>query len=202
MMLQVVFLTIATYLIASIPMSLIVGYFATGENIRKYGDGNPGATNVRRATNSIPLYALAMVLDGFKGLFPVGIPHNILGWSGWEVTPIAIAAVLGHAFMIYLRFDGGKAIAITGGIWTGLLVWEGLIVMVSSLLIGYAVFKSDDWSIGMMMALMLSYMLIFHINDPYVFVIWAGNAGVVFYKHRDGLMQLPVFRNWAKKKDE
>ena len=199
MTLQIILLTIATYFIASIPMSMVVGYLVTGEDIRNYGDGNPGATNVKRATGGIQWYVVALVLDGFKGLFPVGIPHNLLGWSGWAVTPVAIAAVLGHAFMIYLRFGGGKAIAITGGIWTGLLVWEGLAVMVISLLIGYALFKTDDWSITFMMVLILVYMLIFHQSEPYVYAVWAGNAAVVVYKHRQGLMQRPEFRNWSKR---
>src|SRR5690606_33275739 len=129
MTLTIAIWTIATYIIASIPFSLIVGRVFLGKDIREYGDGNPGATNIRRAGGSIWIYLIALFADGFKGLFPVGIPYWLMGWSSWEIMPVALAAILGHAFSIFLGFKGGKAIAVSAGIWIGLIVFEAALVI-------------------------------------------------------------------------
>ncbi|MGJ3237834.1 MAG: glycerol-3-phosphate acyltransferase [Anaerolineae bacterium] len=181
--------TIATYLIASIPFSLVVGQFFLGKDIRDYGDGNPGATNVRRAGGSLGYYLLALFADGFKGLFPVGIPYWLMGWASWEVLPLALAAVLGHAFSLYLNFDGGKAVAISGGIWIGLILFEAAVVIPVALVFWYYVVNEDDWAIVLTMLSLLVYLLVTRASDPALLLIWLGNFAVILFTHRHGQLR-------------
>ena len=103
MTLTIVLWTIATYFIASIPFSLIVGHVFLGKDIRNFGDGNPGATNVKRAGGSIWIYLIALFADGFKGLFPVGIRMWLLGWSSWEVMPDCICGNFWSCIFYFFR---------------------------------------------------------------------------------------------------
>lgn len=188
--------TIATYLIASIPFSLIIGRIFLGKDIREYGDGNPGATNVKRAGGAIGHYIIALLADGFKGLFPVGIPYWLMGWTSWEIMPIAFAAILGHAFSIFLGFKGGKAIAISAGIWIGLIVFEAVLVIPVTLVFWYKVVNEDDWAIVLTMLSLLAYLLYTRSGDVALLLIWAGNMVLILYTHRQGqLAKLPTFRH-------
>ena len=128
--------TLAAYLCGSLPFSVWMGRLFLGTEIREFGDGNPGGTNVIRA-GSRPLGLSVIFLDGLKGLIPVLAAQEIEGLQSWELAPVALAAVAGHAFSIFLRFEGGKAIAITFGIWAGLTGWSTLIVLGALLLIAY-----------------------------------------------------------------
>jgi glycerol-3-phosphate acyltransferase PlsY len=115
------------FLAGSLPFSLWIGQLILGKDIRTVGDANPGATNVLRAGGKGSA-ALALLLDFFKGSIPVGIAHLWLHWSDWALIFVALAPVLGHAFSPVLGGRGGKAVAVTGGIWCGLTIWEGPLV--------------------------------------------------------------------------
>lgn len=191
---SVILLTIITYLITSIPFSLLLGKVVLRKDIREFGDGNPGATNVKRAGGGLPLYIVALLLDGFKGLFPVGIPYWLMGWQGIEIIPIAIAAILGHGFSIFLRFKGGKAIATTGGIWTGLLGFEGAFVIALTLTFWFYAIKEEDWAVVLMMLSLLAYVLYTRGFNMPLTLIWFGNFALAVFKHRYSLNHLPTLR--------
>ena len=103
----------------ALPFSVWVGRLALRTDIRSYGDHNPGATNVIRA-GGWQWGALALLLDYFKGAIPVGVAHFFMGLEGMALAIVALAPVLGHAYSPFLGFRGGKAVAATFGIWTGL----------------------------------------------------------------------------------
>lgn len=195
MTLTIVLWTIATYFIASIPFSLIVGHVFLGKDIRNFGDGNPGATNVKRAGGSIWIYLIALFADGFKGLFPVGIPYWLLGWSSWEIMPVAFAAIFGHAFSIFLGFRGGKAIAVSAGIWIGLIVFEAVLVIPIALVFWFYVVSEDEWAITLTMLSLFGYLLYTRSNDTALLIIWTVNMAIILYTHRKGqLRKLPTLR--------
>jgi glycerol-3-phosphate acyltransferase PlsY len=125
---DIVLWTLIAFLSGSIPFSVLVGRLAANVDIRKYGDHNPGATNVLRATGW-GWGALAGLLDYLKGAVPVGIPWFLLGIHGWGIVPIALAPLLGHAYSPWLRFRGGKAVATTFGVWTGLTLGAGPVIL-------------------------------------------------------------------------
>lgn len=187
--------TIFVYLLASIPFAVVLGKVFHNIDIREFGDGNPGATNLKRATDSVFWFVVALLLDGFKALFPIGIPYHFLGWTGLEIVPIAIAALCGHAFSIYLGFSGGKAIATTGGVWVGLIILEGVAVIATGLVLWYYLIEEDDWAVIFMMLTLLGYLLITRSHEAPQFAIWAANFAIIAYKHRGGLDKLPTLKS-------
>lgn len=126
---------VVAYLIGSIPFGLVLTRLAGYGDIRRIGSGNIGATNVLRTGNK--LLALAtMLLDFVKGVLAV-----LIGAAyGPEIAVIAGAGVvLGHVFPVWLRFNGGKGVATSGGVvlatsWpVGVLVVAIWIVLVAIL---------------------------------------------------------------------
>ena len=112
----------------SLPFSVWLGKIALRKDIRQYGDANPGAANVFRA-GSKGWGAIAILLDILKGAIPVGLANYGAGITDWSLALIAIAPVAGHAFSPFLRFKGGKAIAVSLGIWCGLTLYQVPLVL-------------------------------------------------------------------------
>jgi glycerol-3-phosphate acyltransferase PlsY len=111
-------LPIVSYLLGSIPWGLILTRRFSGIDVRRNGSGNIGATNVYRLGGA-RLAILTLTADILKGLIPVWIAVSITTESlGGHLfsSAVALAAVLGHLFPIYLRFkEGGKGIAVATG---------------------------------------------------------------------------------------
>jgi glycerol-3-phosphate acyltransferase PlsY len=101
---------LAAYLIGGIPFGLIVVKLTTGADVREHGSGNIGATNVLR-TAGRKAGIITLVLDGLKGWFAVWLAAQLTGGSELWMSFAALAVLLGHAFSIFLRFKGGKAVA-------------------------------------------------------------------------------------------
>ena len=101
-----------SYLSGSIPFGLILTKFASGQDIRKIGSGNIGATNVFRTGNKF-LAASTLLLDALKGFVPVIITKQYMP----ELIQLScLMAFLGHIFPIWIKFKGGKGIATYLGI--------------------------------------------------------------------------------------
>jgi acyl-phosphate glycerol 3-phosphate acyltransferase len=101
-------------------------------DIRQFGDGNPGGTNVWKAGG--PRWGItAILLDGLKGLIPVSLALYQGEVSGWWVFPVSLAPIMGHVFSPFLNFRGGKALATTFGVWTALTLYQVPIVFGISL---------------------------------------------------------------------
>ncbi|MBQ6394962.1 MAG: glycerol-3-phosphate 1-O-acyltransferase PlsY [Atopobiaceae bacterium] len=131
-----------TYLVAGIPFGLLVTR-AQGIDVRKVGSGNIGTTNVARAAGKGSA-GLTLLLDAAKGLVPMllarpvfgslcfnGNPNAIEpgGEADWILGVVLLAAVSGHVFSIYLKFKGGKGIAVGVGCAVGLSPLLGLILL-------------------------------------------------------------------------
>jgi len=94
------------YLLGSIPSAYIVTRLAKGEDVRRLGGGNVGGLNVYREVGLLPAAVVAIV-DLGKGALAVAIAH----WLGLElyfVLAAALAVVVGHNWMLFLKFSGGK----------------------------------------------------------------------------------------------
>ena len=100
------------YLFGSIPAGVLIARLY-GVNIREVGSGNIGATNVLRALGWGPAIVV-FLFDMFKGGVAVWIARS-LGVDGWLLGGVALAAVLGHNFSIFLGFKGGKGVATSLG---------------------------------------------------------------------------------------
>jgi acyl phosphate:glycerol-3-phosphate acyltransferase len=191
-MLQVLLWTMVAFISGSIPFSVLIGKFVLRRDIRGFGDGNPGATNVARAGGKV-WGGLAVLLDALKGAIPVGLAHWWLGIEGGWLVPIALAPLLGHAYSPFLGFRGGKAVATTFGIWTGLLLWQGPVVLGLLLLPAYYLIDVDGWAVLATLLGFLIFLIIFA-SSPVWLVVWLGNTALLAWKHREDLKLRPGMR--------
>jgi glycerol-3-phosphate acyltransferase PlsY len=185
------------FLSGSLPFSVWIGRLIARTDIRRYGDGNPGATNAWRAGGwkaGVP----ALLLDYLKGAVPVSLAHFAAGLSEWWLVPVALAPIFGHAFSPFLRFRGGKAIAATFGAWTGLTIWAGPTVLGLSLGLAYALNATDAWSAVLGLFGLLAYLLASGASAPFL-AVWVGNLALVLWKHRRDLRTPPRPRPWLRR---
>lgn len=135
---------IISYLLGSIPFGYIIGKVSKGVDVRDYGSGKTGATNVLR-TAGIGAGILAFVLDMAKGAGAVFL-------SGWLVNRAGIspdnssllfnlaragggmAAIIGHDWPVFLKFKGGRGVVPTGGAFLVLAP----IAMGGAIIVGFA----------------------------------------------------------------
>lgn len=189
---------ISAFLSGSLPFSVWVGRLALHTDIRRYGDGNPGASNVLRSGGK-GWGALALLLDVLKGTIPVGLAYFWAGLTGWPLVAVALAPVLGHAFSPLLRFRGGKAVAVTFGIWAGLTIGAVPILLGLALGLWFAAVAVAGWAVILAMFSLLIYLL-FVQPEPVLLAIWAGNTLILAWKHRADLTQIPGLRPWLSHK--
>ncbi|WP_286976034.1 glycerol-3-phosphate 1-O-acyltransferase PlsY [Acetomicrobium sp. UBA5826] len=110
-----VFLILLAYLLGSAPMGYLVVKLVKGDDIRKYGSGNIGATNVGRVMGK--KWAIAVgIFDITKGGLALLIAR-VLGVSSPQLLSLlGVVAVLGHNFPVWLKFKGGKGVATSFGV--------------------------------------------------------------------------------------
>ena len=128
------------YLLGSIPSAYIITRLVIGKDIRKLGGGNVGGLNVRREVGGWPAFAVAIV-DLCKGAATVSIAYWLLNVPAEFVLATGLAAVVGHNWMIWLKFSGGKGMGVTigalsvllpvYGYWPGLLIIFGVIIILN-----------------------------------------------------------------------
>jgi glycerol-3-phosphate acyltransferase PlsY len=94
-MIRMTLWAVAAFWLGALPLSVWLGRRITGKDIREYGDGNPGGTNVGRASGNKALGALAIFLDMLKGAAPIALAHYVAHIEGWALVPIIIAPILG-----------------------------------------------------------------------------------------------------------
>jgi glycerol-3-phosphate acyltransferase PlsY len=108
-MIAVLVLLIA-YLLGATPFGYLLVKWKTGRDVRALGSGNIGATNVLRTT-SRALGILTLLLDIGKGFLAVWIAARLTNASPLWTSAAALAVMAGHAFPVFLKFHGGKAVA-------------------------------------------------------------------------------------------
>ncbi|QYJ15272.1 Glycerol-3-phosphate acyltransferase [Rubrobacter xylanophilus DSM 9941] len=111
------------YVLGSVPTGILVGR-ACGVDVRKVGSGNIGTANVMRAAGK-GAAALTMLGDMLKGIIPV-VAARALGEGPWVLAAVALAAVAGHCWPVFLRFRGGKGVATGAGTSIALVPAVGL----------------------------------------------------------------------------
>ncbi len=183
------------FLAGSFPFSVWLGRWIAHADIRRFGDGNPGSINAWRAGGwraGVP----ALLLDFLKGAVPVALANFLCGLPSWWLVPVALAPILGHAFSPWLGFRGGKAVATTFGIWTGLLPGEGPSILGLLLAVPVAMQRTDSWSVVAGMLAFLGYLTLRHSAAPLI-AIWAGSFAVLLWKQRRDLHARPRLRPWV-----
>ena len=122
---MIIVMLILSYLIGAFPSGLIIGKLFFKKDIRQYGSGNTGATNSFRVLGR-PAGFIVTFLDIFKGFitvfFPLWFPVHADGVISTFFTNgliVGLFAILGHVYPIYLKFNGGKAVATSAGVVLG-----------------------------------------------------------------------------------
>lgn len=105
------------YILGAVPTGVLVGR-TFGVDVRKVGSGNIGTANVLRAAGK-KAAILTLAGDMLKGIVPV-IVARLTTENEWVVALVALAAVVGHCWPVFLRFKGGKAVATGAGTSIGL----------------------------------------------------------------------------------
>jgi acyl phosphate:glycerol-3-phosphate acyltransferase len=186
--------TIISFLCGSIPFSVILGRLVTGEDIRQYGDHNPGAANVAHSAGKFWSF-IALLLDGLKGAIPVGLAYFSVGIQGWGIVPIALAPIFGHAFSPFLRFRGGKALSTTFGIWLGTTLYVGPTVLGLCMGVMYTLLATSAWAVLFSMLAFGAFVVAYYRDSqPAFLVIWLVNFLLLLYKHRQELVSPPRLR--------
>jgi len=103
-------LLVCAYLIGGIPFGYLLVKLTTGRDVRDFGSGNIGATNVLRTTGR-GIGVATLALDILKGATAVWLAGRFTGGSVLWMSAAALAVMAGHAFPIFLKFKGGKAVA-------------------------------------------------------------------------------------------
>ena len=112
---------------------------------------------------------------------------------------IAIAPILGHVFSPFLKFHGGKAIAVSLGVWIGLTLWKASLVGVIFTVIGIAVITPPGWSVMLGMGAILISLLIW-MPDALLLAVWASQTLILAWTHQSDLRKKPQMRPWLEKR--
>ena len=186
------FLVTATisYLLGSIPFGYLLVRLMTGEDVRKSGSGNIGATNVARKS---PLLGVAtLVLDAAKGVAAVLIvraafngPHRHL-----LMTLAALFAVCGHLFPVWLKFRGGKGVATSLGAFI-LLTPKSILCMVALFVLLAVAFRYVSLgSVAVAASFPLLAWALREYREPMELLIIAIVSALVIWKHRQNIGRL------------
>jgi len=112
---------ICSYIFAGIPTAYLVAKYLKGMDIRQYGTGNVGASNLMQHI-SVKVGFAAGFCDGIvKGLLPI-LTLILINQSPGIQIAVALGAVSGHNWSPYLRFSGGRGIAVSLGIYLAYLL--------------------------------------------------------------------------------
>jgi len=170
------------YAIGGIPFGLIIVKLKTGQDVRASGSGNIGATNVLRTTGRIA-GILTLLLDAGKAFFAVWLADWLTGGSIAWMSFAALAVLLGHAFPVWLGFNGGKAVASFIGAFLYLApVPLAAVLLIFLLLVAWTRYLS----LGSIIAAGLFPLACWMIRHPDwpVLVVATAAAALIVWRHR------------------
>jgi acyl phosphate:glycerol-3-phosphate acyltransferase len=180
-----VLLVLLGYVLGSVPTGLLVGR-AFGVDVRKVGSGNIGMANVLRAAGKWAA-ALTMIGDMLKGLLPVIIARNFTD-NTWVLAIVALAAVIGHCWPVFLGFRGGKGVATGAGTSIGLAPLVGLSLFAFWWIV---VLLSRYTSLGAIAVMVVSPFAFWLSGQPLPYVLYTVIGGaLVLWRHRENARAL------------
>ena len=172
------------YLFGSIPFGLILTRAAGTQDLRSIGSGNIGATNVLR-TGHKGLAAATLLLDMLKGTAAVVIAGYYGGPNAAMLA--ALGAFLGHLFPVWLKFRGGKGVAVYIGVLMGLF-WPAAVVF-CVLWVATAV-SSRYSSLSALVASFVTPLFLWWFGHPALASLFAVLTMLLFYMHRENIKRL------------
>ncbi len=175
-----------SYLIGAIPTGLLLTRMLGGEDIRKVGSGNIGATNVYRVAGR-KLGLITLLGDCVKGIIPL-LLAMALSIAGTGLALVAVAAFIGHCFPVYLGFKGGKGVATGLGIF---LVLSPSAVLLSLLVFALILWKWRFISLASISAAALTpFFVAFFSRSFSLFLATVVIAAIIIWRHRANIERL------------
>jgi glycerol-3-phosphate acyltransferase PlsY len=158
-------LYVYAYLVGSVPTAYIIGRLVKGIDIRHYGSGNVGGSNVFYNVGKLWVVPLGIFELIVKGASPVWIGIHVLDMdrSSFSLIGAPLVAMAGHNWSIFLKLGGGRGIAVATGALLA-LAFKELLVFVAVAIGGWAVFKSSG--IWVLIALLLLPISSFLFGEP------------------------------------
>lgn len=184
--LKIASLLILAYLIGSFPTGVIIGKLFFHKDIRNYGSGNIGTTNTFRVLG-VKAGIFVFLIDFFKGTLATLLPVIFHLGSHSLCLLFGLAAILGHAFSIFLKFKGGKAVATSAGFLLGYNVHFFLIcaaIFIPLLLITSMV------SLSSLISIVLIFIASFFFHDIALSIISGLLVILIYWSHRSNIVRL------------
>ena len=172
------------YLLGSIPFGLVLTKLAGTQDLRTIGSGNIGATNVLR-TGRKGLAAATLLLDALKGTAAVIIAGYF--WGPNAAMLAGLGAFLGHLFPVWLKFRGGKGVAVYIGILLGLF-WPAAIAF-CLIWLGMA-FAFRYSSLSALVASVITPLLLWWFGHTALAALFAVLTLLLIFMHRENIRRL------------
>ena len=183
MNIELAYVGIYSYIVGTIPFGLLITKIFLNKDIREVGSGNIGATNVLR-TGKKSLGIVTLLLDGLKAYISVKITINFFPDY---VYLSALLCFLGHIFPIWLKFNGGKGIAVYLGILFTFSVYLGFLFIISWAIIFYlSKYSSLSSLVSALMIFLFSIVLNNFNMSLFFFIIFI----IVTYTHRENISRI------------
>lgn len=198
-MLTLIF-SIISFTSGSIPFPVILTKILSGKDVREVGDNNPGAVNAWKSGGSY-IGIIVMFIEFLKAILPIAIAIRYFEIQGFDLVIVSIMPILGHSFSPFLKFKGGKALAVTAAMWLAIFQIEAAAVIFGLLAIFFVLQKNDAWTVNIVHFSFFIYGIITSISKSYIsnnqfILLWILAAILMIYNHRKELKNLPQFRNF------
>ncbi len=167
------------YLVGSIPTAYLVARWRRGIDIRRYGSGNVGASNVARHVGRLSFVLVAAFDVLAKGVGSV-VVAQALGLDLKYQALAAMAALAGHNWSVYLRLSGGRGLSVVAG-GLLLLAWKELVASLAVALLGWLIFRSVALWFGIALVLLPIWALLLG-EPPTIVLFCVGLLGLVALK--------------------
>jgi len=187
---QTVIVALAAYFIGSTPFAVIVSRAMGLEDPRKYGSGNPGATNVLRS-GSKKAAILTLIGDALKGTLAVLLARALAGPFGLTENDAAVAGIfafLGHVFSVFLRFQGGKGVATAAGVLLAMSLPAGGLTLATWLLVAFTTRYSSAAALSAALAApVITHWLVGNLGWT---LATSAMSAVLIWRHKENISRL------------
>ncbi len=176
---------ILSYLLGSVPVGVVLSKLK-GQDPRKGGSGNIGATNVMRTVGK-GLGILTLAGDIVKGFLPTWLAIHY-DQPAVVIAACGLAAFAGHVWPIYLGFRGGKGVATALGLFLAL---KPIVIPILLIVFMLVLLKWRYVSLGSLVGTALMPVLLLILGSPAAYTVVSFIVAlIIFYKHRDNIKRL------------
>ena len=188
-MIEFAAVVIGSYLIGSVPCGLVLGRLR-GVDVREYGSGKTGTTNVLRTIGK-KYAAVALVCDVLKGVIAVFLARYVLESNIGEMAA-GLAAVAGHDWSIFIKFQGGRGVATAVGglfVMTPLAAVGGIVVF--AIVIALSRYVSLGSVVGSLSGVVIMAAFTALDRAPWEYLVYTGVVvALIVFQHKDNIGRL------------